>query len=51
MNSINCCIDCIYCIMANVPIEAGLFYTCSNPKGMQHFVNQWDNACIHFKEG
>ena len=50
MNIDKCCIDCISCIMANVPMEAGIKYTCINHKGKPHFTNQWDTACINFKE-
>jgi hypothetical protein len=49
MNIGKCCIDCISCIMANVPMEAGIKYTCINPKGKPYFTDQWDTTCIHFK--
>lgn len=48
--NIKCCIDCACCIMANIPIEAGIKYTCISPKGKAHFISQWDAACIHFVE-
>jgi hypothetical protein len=50
MNIGKCCIDCISCILANVPMEAGIKYTCINPKGKQHFIDQWDTPCMHFEE-
>jgi hypothetical protein len=50
MNSCKCCIDCISCILANVPMEVGVKYACINPKGKSHFTSQWDTACIHYKE-
>ncbi len=45
-----CCIDCIFCIPDNAPIECGMKYTCINSKGKQHFTDQWDTPCIHFME-
>lgn len=50
MDSIKCCIDCVSCIMDNIPLEAGVQYTCINPKGKPHFTGQWDTSCMHFKE-
>ena len=50
MNTGKCCIDCVFCIMANAPMEAGVKYICINPKGKQHFTDQWDTPCMHFKE-
>ena len=50
MNIGKCCIDCIWCIMSNYPAEAGVRYTCINPKCETRFVNQWDTPCVHFKE-
>ena len=47
-SSCECCYDCIVCIRSNTPLEAGLRYTCINPKGINHFKNQWGNACMHF---
>ena len=50
MNIGKCCIDCIWCIIANYPTEAGVRYTCINLKGKPHFIDQWDTPCIYFME-
>lgn len=45
-----CCFDCIFCIMANVPIERAVEYTCIDTEGKKHFSDIWDIPCGHFKE-
>jgi hypothetical protein len=50
MDTGKCCFDCIFCIMANAPLEAGINHVCMNPRGRQHFTDVWDPPCIYFKD-
>lgn len=49
MDTGNCCFDCIFCIMDNAPLEAGIRHICINQKGKQYFTDVWSTPCINFK--
>ena len=50
MNIGKCCYDCIWCIMVNMLMEAGIHWACIHPESSKNFKDQWDMPCMSFAE-